>query len=69
MLFRAPDGAVAALEDACPHRKLPLSMGRFALAIDRMRISRADLRLRWDMRERASSNAYSTSGAGPQLSH
>ncbi|NMM80705.1 (2Fe-2S)-binding protein [Acidovorax sp. SRB_14] len=28
VLFRKTDGQVAALEDACPHRKLPLSMGR-----------------------------------------
>jgi len=28
VLFRASTGGVAALEDACPHRKLPLSMGR-----------------------------------------
>lgn len=28
VLFRKTDGTVAALEDACPHRKLPLSMGR-----------------------------------------
>ena len=28
VLYRKTDGAVAALEDACPHRKLPLSMGR-----------------------------------------
>ncbi|MBT9288518.1 aromatic ring-hydroxylating dioxygenase subunit alpha [Prosthecodimorpha staleyi] len=28
VLFRKADGTVAALEDACPHRKLPLSMGR-----------------------------------------
>ncbi len=28
VLYRTGDGAVAALEDACPHRKLPLSMGR-----------------------------------------
>ena len=28
VLFRRRDGSVAALEDACPHRKLPLSMGR-----------------------------------------
>lgn len=28
VLFRRTDGSVAALEDACPHRKLPLSMGR-----------------------------------------
>ena len=28
VLFRQSDGRVAALEDACPHRKLPLSMGR-----------------------------------------
>ncbi|MEA3094357.1 MAG: hypothetical protein QOJ04_5699, partial [Caballeronia sp.] len=28
VLYRKPDGAVTALEDACPHRKLPLSMGR-----------------------------------------
>lgn len=28
VLYRREDGAVAALEDACPHRKLPLSMGR-----------------------------------------
>jgi phenylpropionate dioxygenase-like ring-hydroxylating dioxygenase large terminal subunit len=34
VLFRAPDGTVAALEDACPHRKLPLSMG--ALQGDRV---------------------------------
>lgn len=28
VLYRMADGRVAALEDACPHRKLPLSMGR-----------------------------------------
>ena len=28
LLFRDAEGQVAALEDACPHRKLPLSMGR-----------------------------------------
>jgi phenylpropionate dioxygenase-like ring-hydroxylating dioxygenase large terminal subunit len=28
VLYRKSDGSVAALEDACPHRKLPLSMGR-----------------------------------------
>ena len=28
VFFRRSDGTVAALEDACPHRKLPLSMGR-----------------------------------------
>ena len=28
VLYRLSDGTVAALEDACPHRKLPLSMGR-----------------------------------------
>jgi vanillate O-demethylase monooxygenase subunit len=28
VLYRKRDGGVAALEDACPHRKLPLSMGR-----------------------------------------
>jgi len=28
VLYRRTDGSVAALEDACPHRKLPLSMGR-----------------------------------------
>jgi phenylpropionate dioxygenase-like ring-hydroxylating dioxygenase large terminal subunit len=28
VLYRKTDGKVAALEDACPHRKLPLSMGR-----------------------------------------
>lgn len=28
VLYRTEAGAVAALEDACPHRKLPLSMGR-----------------------------------------
>ncbi len=28
VLYRTTDGSVAALEDACPHRKLPLSMGR-----------------------------------------
>lgn len=27
VFFRRPDGTIAALEDACPHRKLPLSMG------------------------------------------
>ena len=27
VLYRASDGSVAALEDACPHRKLPLSKG------------------------------------------
>jgi len=28
VVFRKQDGEPAALEDACPHRKLPLSMGR-----------------------------------------
>ena len=28
VLYRKTDGVVAALEDACPHRKLPLSQGR-----------------------------------------
>lgn len=28
VLYRMTNGQVAALEDACPHRKLPLSMGR-----------------------------------------
>ncbi|MDH4557084.1 aromatic ring-hydroxylating dioxygenase subunit alpha [Pseudomonas sp. BN417] len=28
VLYRKADGGVVALEDACPHRKLPLSMGR-----------------------------------------
>lgn len=28
VLYRKTDGLVAALEDSCPHRKLPLSMGR-----------------------------------------
>ena len=28
VLYRLSNGEVAALEDACPHRKLPLSMGR-----------------------------------------
>lgn len=28
VLYRKADGHCAALEDACPHRKLPLSMGR-----------------------------------------
>jgi phenylpropionate dioxygenase-like ring-hydroxylating dioxygenase large terminal subunit len=27
-IFRRSDGTYAALEDACPHRKMPLSMGR-----------------------------------------
>lgn len=27
VVYRAPDGTVHALEDACPHRKLPLSRG------------------------------------------
>lgn len=30
VLYRTADGRCAALEDACPHRKLPLSMGRLA---------------------------------------
>lgn len=28
VLYRQEDGSAVALEDACPHRKLPLSMGR-----------------------------------------
>jgi len=28
VMYRKLDGSVVALEDACPHRKLPLSMGR-----------------------------------------
>jgi Phenylpropionate dioxygenase and related ring-hydroxylating dioxygenases, large terminal subunit len=28
LLYRRQDGVAVALEDACPHRKLPLSMGR-----------------------------------------
>lgn len=28
VLFRKQDGTVVALEDSCPHRRLPLSMGR-----------------------------------------
>ena len=28
VLFRTSDGSMAALQDVCPHRKLPLSMGR-----------------------------------------
>ena len=28
VFFKKQDGTIAALEDACPHRKLPLSMGR-----------------------------------------
>ena len=28
VLYRRRDGKLAALEDACPHRKLPLSKGR-----------------------------------------
>lgn len=28
VMYRTQDGEIAALEDACPHRKLPLSMGR-----------------------------------------
>lgn len=28
VLFRKQDGSVVALEDSCPHRRLPLSMGR-----------------------------------------
>ena len=28
VLYRREDGVPVALEDACPHRKLPLSMGR-----------------------------------------
>ena len=30
VLFREPDGAVAALEDRCAHRSMPLSLGRIA---------------------------------------
>jgi len=30
VLYRRADGAVAALEDACWHRLLPLSMGKLA---------------------------------------
>lgn len=30
MIFRTPEGMPAALEDACPHRKLPLSKGRLS---------------------------------------
>jgi vanillate O-demethylase monooxygenase subunit len=29
-LFRLSDGSIAALEDSCPHRRLPLSFGRAA---------------------------------------
>jgi vanillate O-demethylase monooxygenase subunit len=28
VLFRAADGTAIALEDRCPHRRLPLSMGK-----------------------------------------
>ena len=28
VIYRKEDGAPAALEDSCPHRRLPLSMGR-----------------------------------------
>jgi len=28
VLYRKEDGSVAALEDSCPHRRLPLSKGR-----------------------------------------
>src|SRR5687768_976033 len=28
VFYRGPDGAVAALEDFCPHRGAPLSLGR-----------------------------------------
>ena len=28
VLYRKSDGTPVALEDACPHRKLPLSLGR-----------------------------------------
>src|SRR5205085_4101586 len=28
VFYRGPDGAVAALEDFCPHRGVPLSLGR-----------------------------------------
>jgi phenylpropionate dioxygenase-like ring-hydroxylating dioxygenase large terminal subunit len=34
VMYRTADGAIAALEDACPHRKLPLSKG--ALVNDRI---------------------------------
>ena len=43
VLYRKTDGVVAALEDACPHRKLPLSMGRIK-GHGGMRLSRADVR-------------------------
>ena len=33
VLFRGADGNLAALEDACPHRKLPLSMGSLEAGI------------------------------------
>ncbi len=28
VMYRQQGGAVAALEDACPHRKVPMSMGQ-----------------------------------------
>lgn len=30
LLFRGPDGAIAMIEDRCPHRFVPLSRGKFA---------------------------------------
>ena len=42
VLFAKEDGTPVALEDACPHRKLPLSMGRLQRRRGRMRLSRAD---------------------------
>src|SRR5262245_58024691 len=35
VLYRAPDGSPVAMEDLCPHRSLPLSMGE--LVGDRVR--------------------------------
>ena len=43
VIYRAPDGTPSALEDACPHRKLPLSKGNLKGGCSRVWLSRADL--------------------------
>ena len=42
-VFRSENGELVALEDACPHRKLPLSKGRIKGEHGRMWVSRVDL--------------------------
>ena len=41
VVFRTESGVPAALEDACPHRKLPLSKGRPSKAREGRRLQRA----------------------------